>query len=200
MMREEVTGQYGKHISMPLFTFKQNSKSMQSLWPCDQSSSLPNFSLHTLTLHRSHDKVRDQISAHVASISGVNKTYRRNASLATMKFAFDLEKNGKVRDFGYPPIGYTRHITPQAASILEYLFKYGHTASAFGDVKEYIEKLAKRDQQQLIWCSRAILMGRVQWAWVEDHVGTQAPLWTSPQPVSLKNLQRYASLRHANNL
>jgi hypothetical protein len=118
--------------------------------------------------------------------------------MASMKFAFELEKNGKVRDFGYPPVGHTRHMTPQAASILEYLFKYGHTASAFGDVKEYIEKLRRRDQQQLIWSCRAILKGRVPWAWVEDHVGDEVPIWTYPPTVSLNNLQRYVWILHAN--
>lgn len=114
-------------------------------------------------------------------------------SIATMRFAFDLEKNGKSREFSCHTIGHTKGVTPQTASILEYLSKYGRTASAFGDVKEYFERLHSRDQQQLLWLCRAVLLLNLPWAWVE---GSEAPEWTTPPTVSLRGSHEYMGVSY----
>src|SRR5690349_22690314 len=123
------TGESGKHLLM----LRSNSKPKSEL-----IQPVPRIGLACLAyanLNRSHDKVHDQIKSHLASTSGLNKTYKRNVALANLLFSFKLQKVAKNRTLVLPSGARHTDISPPQAALMAYLSQYGHTASAFGDVK-----------------------------------------------------------------
>lgn len=140
-------------------------------------------------LDRSHDKVRDQIKAHLSPTSGLNKTYKRNASLANLYFCFHLQRDGKDRTFVIPTGTRYSEINPKQAALMMHLSQYGHTASAFGDVKRYVETLAQDDISDLFNKGIPLLGIRLPWAWVEDAGDGETPIVAPREEVSITNSQ-----------
>lgn len=139
-------------------------------------------------LNRSYDIVRDQLKAHLAPTSGLNKTYKRNASLANLFFVFRLQKDGEERTFVLPTGGRIS-VDPKVGALMTHLSQYGHTASAFGDVKEYVEMLSYEDVNELFGKGIPILGIRAPWAWVEDAGDGEKPIIAPREPVSFTNSQ-----------
>ncbi|KFY06783.1 hypothetical protein V492_07759 [Pseudogymnoascus sp. VKM F-4246] len=137
-----------------------------------------------LQTKESHDKVRDQIKAHLAPTSGLNKTYKRNASLANLFFCFHLQKDGEDRTFVIPSGKRFDGITPRRAALMTHLSQYGHTASAFGDVKRYVEMLPQDDISALFGHGIALIGVRMPWAWVEDAGDGEKPVVAPREEVS----------------
>ncbi|KFZ13020.1 hypothetical protein V502_06820 [Pseudogymnoascus sp. VKM F-4520 (FW-2644)] len=137
-----------------------------------------------LQTKESHDKVRDQIKAHLAPTSGLNKTYKRNASLANLYFTFDLQKDGEDRTFVVPTGIRFPRIDPRQAALMTHLSQYGHTASAFGDVKRYVETLSQGEIAELFGKGIPMLGIRLPWAWVEDAGGGENPTVAPREEVS----------------
>lgn len=120
-------------------------------------------------LNRSHDKVRDQIKAHLDPAAGLNKTYKRNAMLANLKFAFELQKDGKGRSMLVRSNTPLDNIQPKNAALISYLSEYGHMPAIFGDVKGYLEKCT---YSEIIEVFKPIILPimfyRWPWAWLDD--------------------------------
>ncbi|KFY04476.1 hypothetical protein O988_00742, partial [Pseudogymnoascus sp. VKM F-3808] len=136
-----------------------------------------------LQTKESYDIVRDQLKAHLAPTSGLNKTYKRNASLANLFFVFRLQKDGEERTFVLPTGGRIS-VDPKVGALMTHLSQYGHTASAFGDVKEYVEMLSYEDVNELFGKGIPILGIRAPWAWVEDAGDGEKPIIAPREPVS----------------
>lgn len=138
-------------------------------------------------LGRSHDKVRDQVKAHLAPTSGLNKTYKRNASLANLFFCFNLQKDGEDRTFVIPDGSRFPGISPRIAAIMMHLSQYGHTASAFGDVKRYVETFSQGEIAEMLGKGIPLLGVRLPWAWVEDAGDGEQPIVAPREEVSITN-------------
>ncbi|ELR02124.1 hypothetical protein VC83_06962 [Pseudogymnoascus destructans] len=129
-----------------------------------------------LQTKESHDKVRDQVKSHLAPTSGLNKTYKRNASLANLSFCFELQKDGKNRTFVIPSGSRFSGIDPRQAALMTHLSQYGHTASAFGDVKRYVETFSQGEIAELFGKGIPILGLRFPWAWVDEVEDVEKPV------------------------
>lgn len=182
-MLEVLTGKFGKRLSTPRLSSKPKSKSKQGLLRRTL------LYLACADLGRSHDKVRDQIKAHLAPTSGLNKTYKRNASLANLFFCFKLQKDGEDRTFVLPSGSRFPEVDPKLAALMTHLSQYGHTASAFGDVKRYIETFSYTEIEQLFNKGIPILGLRAPWAWVEDVGDGEMPIVAPREQVNITNSQ-----------
>jgi hypothetical protein len=85
------------------------------------------------------------LEAHLDDNSGLDKTYRRNASIATIAFRFAtspefLPQTSIVHE-GYSISDASLRKVPRVLAIWLHLYRYGHTTSAFDDVKDFLEKL-----------------------------------------------------------
>ncbi|KFY28541.1 hypothetical protein V493_02880 [Pseudogymnoascus sp. VKM F-4281 (FW-2241)] len=129
-----------------------------------------------LQTKESHDIVRDQIKAHLSPNSGLNKTYKRNASLANLSFCFKLERDGEDRTFVIPSGSRFSGIDPRQGALMTHLSQYGHTASAFDDVKDYVESFSQGEIQELFGKGIPILGLRFPWAWLEDAGDGETPI------------------------
>jgi hypothetical protein len=93
------------------------------------------------------------VEAHIDQMSGLDKTYRRNAVLAFLEFRF---LTSTIESFpgpfrfvhGSPTVEET--LDGRAFALCRYLYKYGHNTSAFDDIKAYVVTLDVRDHQPFI--------------------------------------------------
>ena len=86
-------------------------------------------------------------------MSGLDKTYRRNAVLAFLELRFSISKmesfTGPFRFVhGSPTAG--EALDGRAFALCRYLYQYGNNASAFDDIKAYVVMLDVRDQMPFI--------------------------------------------------
>lgn len=93
------------------------------------------------------------MEAHIDQMSGLDKTYRRNAVLAFLEFRFNVSTilpfTGPFRFVhGNPTVG--EALDGRAFALCRYLYQYGHNTSAFDDIKAYVEMLDVRDQMCFI--------------------------------------------------
>ena len=85
------------------------------------------------------DRVRAEIEAHLDPNSGIDKSWRRNASLASLKFALAHSSSF----LSVEPLSKTD-------LIVEYLKKYGDTSVAYTDLRIMIPFLASQDLDGLL--------------------------------------------------
>lgn len=85
------------------------------------------------------EQVQAEIQAHLDPDSGVDKSWRRNASLAWLTLSFERPSpfesstgEGKVQ------------------SLLVYLGKYGQATTAYNDLRPFAERLEVNDRIQLV--------------------------------------------------
>jgi N-terminal acetyltransferase B complex non-catalytic subunit len=94
----------------------------------------------------SESKVRTEIEAHLDPGSGIDKSWRRNASLAWVKVAF--------KDTSTFTIAMTTDKTSTTSlrcdTILKYLADYGDATTAYSDLRPYVEKLTIEERKQLL--------------------------------------------------
>jgi hypothetical protein len=93
------------------------------------------------------------LEAHIDQMSGLDKTYRRNAVLAFLEFRFSVSTmepfTGPFRFVhGNPTVG--EALDGRAFALCRYLYQYGNNASAFDDIKAYVVMLDVRDQMPFI--------------------------------------------------
>lgn len=86
-------------------------------------------------------------------MSGLDKTYRRNAVLAFLEFRFSVSNlepfTGPFRFVhGNPTV--EEALDGRAFALCRYLYQYGHNTSAFDDIKAYVVMLDVRDQMPFI--------------------------------------------------
>lgn len=182
-MLEALIGKCGRHLSLRRLPSKPKSKSKKG--PLER----PLLYQACTNLGRSHDKVRDQLKAHLAPTSGLNKTYKRNASLANLSFCFELQKDGENRTFVIPSGSRFPGIDPRQAALMTHLSQYGHTASAFGDVKRYVETFSQGEIAELFGKGIPILGLRFPWAWVDEVEDVEKPDIAPREEVSITNSQ-----------
>lgn len=94
--------------------------------------------------------VHAELKAHTDSSSGIDKSWRRNSSLAELKF-----KSESISPFSETPeyennsgeIDTTKGVL---SDILEYLHRYGDATTAYIDLRPTIETLNQRQRSQLL--------------------------------------------------
>jgi len=79
--------------------------------------------------------VSAEIEAHLDPASGIDKTWRRNASLAKLKWYFNHA---------------SAFHTSRTTLITTYLKEYGHSTTAYNDIKPYIEILDVEERTVLL--------------------------------------------------
>ncbi len=108
-----------------------------------------------LILFRFTDAVRRQLKAHQAPFANIDKTYRRNAFLAMVELSFVFgEASPSKETFFRVTNAHDRGFTSVSGRVFYlycYICRYGHTPSAFSDVKSYVEKLAYEEQVKLLY-------------------------------------------------
>jgi N-terminal acetyltransferase B complex non-catalytic subunit len=80
-----------------------------------------------------------EIQAHLNPNSGVDKSWRRNASLAWLKLSF---QSPSPSESGMDP--------ERVQSLLTYLEKYGEATTAYNDLRPFAERLGPEDRIQLV--------------------------------------------------
>lgn len=98
------------------------------------------------TENRLKTTVLAELDAHLDPASGIDKSWKRNASLAWVKFCFSTatpfavvpSTEGKGQILNHVPI------------IIKYLQKYGDAITVFNDLKPYVERLDNVERSQLL--------------------------------------------------
>lgn len=96
--------------------------------------------------HKQKPEVLVELEAHLDPESGIDKTWRRNASLAWVKFCFLTatpfsvipQSNGSGQTLNHIPI------------VFKYLQKFGDASTAYSDLRPYIECLDLEERAQLL--------------------------------------------------
>lgn len=100
-----------------------------------------------------------------------------------------MQKDGEDRTFVIPSGTRFPRIDPRQAALMTHLSQYGHTASAFGDVKRYVETLSQGEIAELFGKGIPLLGIRLPWAWVEDVGDGKNPVVAPREEVSITNSQ-----------
>lgn len=81
--------------------------------------------------------MRAELEAHLAPDSGIEKSYRRNASLAYVKFHFDssVPFSKKAQNT------LKESLSAELTSLLKYLLDYGGMSTAYADIRPFVEAL-----------------------------------------------------------
>ena len=88
-----------------------------------------------------------ELEAHLVDRADLEKPFRRNAFLAMLEFDFTIAPFSLPEPNTIRLEGVGDDISHRLFSLGLYLYRYGNTAVAFGDIKTYIEKLDKKDQK-----------------------------------------------------
>ncbi|KAB8302834.1 hypothetical protein EYC80_006174 [Monilinia laxa] len=92
------------------------------------------------------DSVSNEIAAHLNPASGIDKTWRRNASLAWLEFTF---KNSST-PFATETSGSDLEKHPRVAAIIKYLQDFGDATTAYSDLRLYVELLQTDERSRLL--------------------------------------------------
>ncbi|RFU26712.1 hypothetical protein B7463_g9620, partial [Scytalidium lignicola] len=105
------------------------------------------------------EKIPAEVEAHLAKDSGVDKTYRRNASLALLHYKFELHKN--IQSSTQAPLDVSvQSLSITAASdsspeallnaITKYMKENSDAPSMFNDIRPYAERFSENELQDLV--------------------------------------------------
>ncbi|TQS36684.1 hypothetical protein Golomagni_02856 [Golovinomyces magnicellulatus] len=92
-----------------------------------------------------YKRARAEIIAHLNPGLGIDKSWKRNASLAYVKFHFECSipfSNDTENSF-------RGSISIKTIAFLKYLYEYGHTSMAFIDLRPYFESLTTTESSNL---------------------------------------------------
>jgi len=92
------------------------------------------------------DSVSTEIAAHLDPTSGIDKTWRRNASLAWLEFTFKSSST----PFATESSGSDVEKYPRVAAIVKYLQEFGDATTAFSDLRPYVELSQKEERNKLL--------------------------------------------------
>jgi hypothetical protein len=114
----------------------------------------------------------EEIKLHLAPDSGIDKTFKRNASLAKVHHCFCktndspaiLQLNGNiqlkpVRVVVGGKVLIRTGLTPRVLELTDYLFENLCATSTFGDLKPYLEKLDIAEQKSVLEVAHELLRG-----------------------------------------
>ncbi len=106
---------------------------------------LTSQSAHSLTRYKS--QVQAEIEAHLDPASGVDKSWRRNASLAEVKLLFDSSTAfSRLQLSSEEGNGTSKRV----AAIVKYLRGYGKASTAYNDLRPFVEHLSPTERKQLL--------------------------------------------------
>ncbi|KAG9248309.1 N-acetyltransferase B complex non catalytic subunit-domain-containing protein [Calycina marina] len=86
-----------------------------------------------------------EVAAHLDPSSGIDKSWRRNASLAKLRFS-----TGDVSSFVDLAITAQSEVDDTISGILQYLEAYGDATTAYGDLRPTIEALSRSQRAALL--------------------------------------------------
>jgi N-terminal acetyltransferase B complex non-catalytic subunit len=75
--------------------------------------------------------------------AGIEKSWRRNASLAWVKLHFEISKIQQVAQED-------EEFYSRVATVLKYLHEFGHASTAYNDLRQFIEQLTSEESTQLL--------------------------------------------------
>lgn len=73
----------------------------------------------------------------------IDKSWRRNASLAWVKLHFEISKIRQVAQED-------EELCSRVAAVLKYLQEFGHANTAYNDLRRFIEQLTSEESTQLL--------------------------------------------------
>ncbi|KAA8576322.1 hypothetical protein EYC84_006456 [Monilinia fructicola] len=92
------------------------------------------------------DSVSTEVAAHLNPASGIDKTWKRNASLAWLEFTF---KNSST-PFATDPSESDLEKYPRVTAIIKYLQGFGDATTAYSDLRPYVELLQTDERSKLL--------------------------------------------------
>lgn len=95
---------------------------------------------------RVFDNVSTEIVAHLNPASGIDKTWRRNASLAWLEFTFKSSSTPFATESSGPDVEKYSRVT----AILKYLQEFGDATTAYSDLRPYIELSQTEERSKLL--------------------------------------------------
>ena len=95
---------------------------------------------------RHFSAVSAELEAHLNPDSGIDKSWRRNASLAWVKFHFDAP----IPFSNIPGSLKNSQVTDRCQVILKYLQEYGDASIAYNDLRPYVERLDMDERVHLL--------------------------------------------------
>lgn len=84
-------------------------------------------------------KVSAEIKAHLEPNSGIDKTWKRNALLAWLRFSFCCSASSGPGD-----------ASERIPLLWRYLKEYGHASTAYNDVRPFAEQLEVGERMELV--------------------------------------------------
>ena len=73
----------------------------------------------------------------------IDKSWRRNATLAWVKLHFEISKIWQVAQED-------EQLCSRVAAVLKYLQEFGHANTAYNDLRQFIEQLSSEESTQLL--------------------------------------------------
>lgn len=90
-------------------------------------------------------KIRAELEAHLDPDSGVEKSWRRNASLAYVKFHFQ-----NCVAFSSDSENITNNsLSIETIALIKYLYEYGDTYTIYGDLRPFLEVLRPSERSKI---------------------------------------------------
>jgi N-terminal acetyltransferase B complex non-catalytic subunit len=83
------------------------------------------------------------VEAHLDPSSGIDKSWKRNASLALVKLQFESATNS-------PRQGAEAESDSQIFPILQYLNEYGNASTAYNDIRQFAERLGPDERMKIL--------------------------------------------------
>ena len=87
-----------------------------------------------------------EVESHLDPDSGIDKSWRRNASLAWMKVCFEIATPFS----GIPDIHGKDQVLNRIPIVFKYLQKYGDASTAYEDLRPFVERLDIEERAQLL--------------------------------------------------
>ncbi|ESZ98846.1 hypothetical protein SBOR_0704 [Sclerotinia borealis F-4128] len=92
------------------------------------------------------DHVSTEIAAHLNPTSGIDKTWRRNASLAWFEFTFKNSSTPFATESSGPDV----EKYPRVTAIVKYLQEFGDATTAYSDLRPYVELSQTEERSKLL--------------------------------------------------
>lgn len=90
--------------------------------------------------YRFRDAVASEVEAHLDPSSEIDKSWKRNASLAWVKISFEVEEVfARKESDNY-----------RVTVVIKYLQQYGTASTAFSDLRPFVEQLSVEERKKLL--------------------------------------------------
>ncbi|PQE03427.1 N-acetyltransferase B complex non catalytic subunit protein [Rutstroemia sp. NJR-2017a BBW] len=101
----------------------------------------------TLEKSSALEDVASEIAAHLDPGSGIDKTWRRNASLAWLTYTFKATSSAFA-----PDVSSTSEVekNPRITAVVKYLQNFGDATTVYDDLKPYVEQLEPEERRILL--------------------------------------------------